>query len=264
MGLRGWAKRKAKKAKKDFEKAGKVLEDTAKDTGKVFEKAGKDVGKSFEQLAKESEEFFTKEARNVVQKIFNDAKRDIERFAEKATQETRDAFTKDLPKLAEAAFQETRDAFEKELPALAEKAFEETKVAFVEELPSLLEEAALKLAKEASARSIKEALNNAADVIEVMAPTKFTLIFGIELALVVQGEVTVQFSFPDPVAKLTEVRQWAKKPPKGRSQIIACIKDFGPESLSVEFKVSGNGLAAEWDGDDKYDRIDTFLKKHGV
>ena len=29
-------------------------------------------------------------------------------------------------------------------------------------------------------------------------------------------------------------------------------------------KVSGNGLAAEWDGDDKYDRIDAFLKKHGV
>ena len=32
----------------------------------------------------------------------------------------------------------------------------------------------------------------------------------------------------------------------------------------MEFKVSGNGLSAEWDGDDKYERIDAFLKKHGV
>ena len=94
------------------------------------------------------------------------------------------------------------DAFEKKLPALAEKAFEETKEAFVEELPALMEEAALKLAKEASAHSIKEALDNAADVIEVMAPTRFTLIFGVELALVIQGEVTVSFSFPNPAAKL--------------------------------------------------------------
>ena len=234
MGFRGWVKRRAKQAKKDFEKVGEVLEDTAKDTGK-----------SFKQLAKESEEFFTKEARKVVQKIFDKGKRDIERFAENAVKETKDAFVKDLP-------------------SLTEKAFDETKEAFVEELPALLEEAARKLAQEASENSIKEALNNAADVIEVMAPTRFTLIFGVELALVIQGEVTVSCSFPNPVARLTEIRKWAAYPPKGRSQIIECIKDFGPESLAVEFKVSGNGMAAEWDGDDKYDRIDAFLAKHGL
>ena len=80
----------------------------------------------------------------------------------------------------------------------------------------------------------------------------------------IQGEVTVSCSFPNPVAKLTEIRKWAANPPQGRGQIIECIKDFGPESLGVEFKVSGNGMAAEWDGSDKYDRIDAFLKKHGV
>ena len=250
--------------KKSWTQAGKAIEKTAKDAGKVFEKVGDDVEKSFEQLANESEEFFTKEANSVVQKIFNSAKRDIERFAERAVKDTKDAFTKELPKLAEKAVAESRDAFEKELPGLAEKAFDETKEAFVEELPALLEEVALKIAKEASARSIKEALDNAADVIEVMAPTRFTLIFGVELALVIQGEVTVQCSFPNPVAKLTEIRKWAASPPTGRAEIIECIKDFGPESLGVELKVSGNGLAAEWDGDDKYDRIDAFLKKHGV
>ena len=145
-----------------------------------------------------------------------------------------------------------------------QKSVKETTEAFVKDLPDLVEEITLNIAKKASARSIKETLDNAADVIELMAPTRFTLIFGIELALVVQGEVTVSFSFPNPAAKLTEIRAWADEPPKGRSQIIECIKDFGPESLSVEFKVSGNGLAAEWDGDDKYNRIDTFLKKHGV
>ena len=110
--------------------------------------------------------------------------------------------------------------------------------AFVKELPRLVEEATLKLAREAAGRGIKEALDNAADVIETMAPTRFTLTFGVEFALVVQGEITVQFSFPNPTAKLTEIRAWAKKPPKGRGQIIQCIKDFGPESLAVEFKVS--------------------------
>ena len=237
MGLRGWINRKSKKAKKDFQKAGKAIEKTAKDTGKAFEQGGKQIKKSAEDLAKEAEEFFTKEARYVVQKIFDDAKKDIERFAESAVKDTKEAFTKELPALAEKAFAETREAFE-------------------EKLPELIEEAARKLAQEASERSIKEALDNAADVIELMAPTRFTLIFGVELALVIQGEVTVSFSFPNPVAKLTEIRRWAANPPKGRAQIIACIKDFGPESLGVEFKVSGNGMAAEWDGDDKYDRID--------
>ena len=250
--------------KKSWKKVGKAIEKTAKDTGKAFEQTGKDIKKTAEDLAKETEQFFTKEARNVVQKIFNDAKRDIQRFAENAVKDTKDAFAKELPKLAEQAFEETFDAFTQELPGLAETAFDKTKKAFEEELPALIEEAARKLAQEASERSIKEALDNAADVIEIMAPTRFTLIFGVELALVIQGEVTVSCSFPNPVAKLTEIRKWAADPPKGRGQIIECIKDFGPESLGVEFKVSGNGLAAEWDGDDKYDRIDAFLAKHGV
>ena len=40
--------------------------------------------------------------------------------------------------------------------------------------------------------------------------------------------------------------------------------NVAPESLSAEFKVSGNGLGAAWDTDDKFDRIDAFLEKHGV
>ena len=144
------------------------------------------------------------------------------------------------------------------------KAGREIEEGLTEKLPELVEDVAHEMAKEASKRSIKEALDTAADVIEFMSPTKYTLIFGIELALVVQAEVTVSVVFPNPLAKLTEVRKWASKPPNGRAQIIECVKDFGPESLSAEFKVSGNGGAVEWDGEDKYDRIDAFLEKHGV
>ena len=98
-----------------------------------------------------------------------------------------------------------------------------------------------------------------------MSPSSFTLIFGIEMALVIQGEVTVSVSLPNPTAKLTEIRKWADKPPAGRAKIIECIKDFGPESLGVEMKVSGNGMAAEWDSGDKYDNVSMpFLEKHGI
>ena len=156
------------------------------------------------------------------------------------------------------------DKVEDQAEARLRKVGEEVEDGLTEKLPDLVEDAARAIAEEASERSIKEALDNAADVIEMMAPTRFTLIFGIELALVVQGEVGVSVTFPNPAAKLTEIRKWAKHPPKGRAQIIECIKDFGPESLGAEFKISGNGLAAEWDGDDKYDRLDAFLEKHGV
>lgn len=147
---------------------------------------------------------------------------------------------------------------------VAGKVEDEVEEAIVEKLPDLIEDAAKKVAREASELAIEEVLDNAADVIEIMAPDEFTLVFGMELALVVQGEVTVSFSFPNPVSKLTEIRAWAEHPPKGRAKIIECIRDFGPTSLSAEFKVSGNGLSAEWDGDEKYDRIDAFLEKHGV
>ena len=216
----------------------------------------------WDKLGKQTKNEFSK-----IERAINDVGEEVKKGLQKTGADCRNgvrAMGKEVEDGLRKSTDEIKDGFEKELPALAEKAFAETREAFVEELPALIEDAALKLAKEASARSIKEALDNAADVIEMMAPTKFTLIFGVELALVIQGEVTVSFSFPNPAAKLTEIRAWAKNPPKGRGQIIECIKDFGPESLGVEFKVSGNGLAAEWDGDDKYDRIDAFLKKHGV
>ena len=61
-----------------------------------------------------------------------------------------------------------------------------------------------------------DALDEAADVIEILAPDQFGLVFGCEVALIVQCEVTVSLDIPNPVARLTEVRAWADSPPQGQ------------------------------------------------
>ena len=144
------------------------------------------------------------------------------------------------------------------------KAARAAEEAITERLPELAEDALEEVLKAAASGTIEKALRIASNVIEFLAPSKYSIIFGIELALVVSGEVTVTAEIPNPVSKLTEIQEWAESPPKGRAQIIQCLKDFGPESLTVEAKFSGNGGAATWDGEDKYDRVDAFLEEHGV
>ena len=136
----------------------------------------------WDKLGKQSKNEFNKIAK-AVEGVGEEVKRELRKVGADCRNGVR-VMGREVEDGLRKSAMEITDAFEKKLPALAEKAFEETKEAFVEELPALMEEAALKLAKEASAHSIKEALDNAADVIEVMAPTRFTLIFGVELALV--------------------------------------------------------------------------------
>ena len=147
------------------------------------------------------------------------------------------------------AANEIEKTFEKRIPELVTK-----------ELPKALSEVAKELAKE----GVQKGLNAALDMIEMVEPDTFTMVLGFELAFVVQGEVTISIELPNPTSKLTEIRKWAKSPPKGRSKIIMCIKEFGPQTLAVEAKFSGNGGSASWSGESKYDRLDTFLAKHGV
>lgn len=208
---------------------------------------------------KEAEKKAKSAVNGVIDKVLKPAVREAERKADGLASGI-ERKAKQAANVAEDRIDDVRDKAVSEV----RKAGHEVEDGLTEKLPDLIEDAAQKLAEEASERSIKEALDNAADVIETMAPTRFSLIFGIELALVVQGEVTVAVAFPNPAARLTEVRKWAKNPPEGRAQIMQCIKDFGPDSLAVEAKVSGNGIVAEWDGEEKYDRVDAFLAKHGV
>ena len=140
----------------------------------------------------------------------------------------------------------------------------EVEQGITEKLPELVEDAIEEALKAAASGAVQRGLNAALDVIELVSPNTLGLTFGFEAALVIQAEFTVAIAIVNPTSKLTEIRKWAANPPNGRSEIIACFKDFGPTSFSVEGKFSGNGFSAEWSGDDKYDKLDVFLAKFGV
>ena len=152
----------------------------------------------------------------------------------------------------------------KEVEAAGKKAVREVEEGVTEKLPDLMEAAARKLAEEAASGAAKKALSLAIDIIEGTQPDTYTIIFGIELALIVQGEVTVSLALPNPVGRLGKIKAWAEKPPSGRAKIIECVKDFGPESITAEAKVSGNGGSATWSGEKAYGALDSFLRKNGV
>ena len=227
MGLRGWVKRKAKKAKKDLKKTGKTIEKTAKATGKIFEQAGGQVKNTAEDLAKETEEFFTKEAKSVVQKIFNDAKRDIERFAESAVKDTKDAFVKELPALAEKAFDETKEAFEKELPSLLEKALGELQKAITKEGLTL----------------IRNGVRTADRELEALAKRKPDLAAaldrpGFKMKL---GPLTLAYSgFFTRSAKLADsLDSYVNSPPVFRRRpLIQLVEALGPDTVDLGVDIS--------------------------
>ena len=140
----------------------------------------------------------------------------------------------------------------------------EVEEGLTEKLPEMVEDAIEDALKAAASEAVQQGLNAALDVIELGSPNTLGLTFGFEAALVLQAECTVRIVVVNPVSKLTEIRKWAANPPKGRSQIIACFKDFGPQSFEVAAKFSGNGPDATWSGEDKYDKLDAFLAKRGL
>ena len=156
------------------------------------------------------------------------------------------------------------DTIKDEVKEAVAEVVEEVGTAFTEKLPELAEDALREVITKATAASAKRGLGIALDMVELVSPRRYGLIIGVELALIATVEFTVTVVIPNPTAKLTEIRKWARRPPRSRKQIIKCVKDFGPESLTVEAKVSGNGGFAEWDGHDMLDRLDVFLAKQGV
>ena len=136
--------------------------------------------------------------------------------------------------------------------------------AITKQLPKLIQQGIEEIQKDAVKAAVGKGLNAAIDIIELVSPNSFTLVLGIEAALIIQAEFTISVSIPNPVSKLFVIKGWARNPPHGRSKIIKCIKDFAPSSLEVEAKFSGNGGSAVWDGDDKFDKLNKFLKKQGI
>lgn len=233
MGLKSWAKKRAKDAKR---KAGQAKREAKKAADAAKRKAD--------------------EAARAAKRKAEEAKREAEKLADRAAKELTVGLIDDLKGVASAGKREVEKA--------AEKAVKDVEKGVTEKLPELIEEALAELAEDATKNAAKKALEIACDVIETTAPDTYTLTFGVELALIVQGEVTVSLELPNPVARLSKIRAWAEKPPSGRAQIIECVKDFAPQSLTVEGKISGNGGSATYSGEHIYDGLDAFLQKNGV
>lgn len=193
-------------------------------------------------------------AMNRVRNVGREVERDLER-------KVPDLVSDQLPGLLDQELPRLGSALESRMAVLVTEKVPEL---ITEELPEAMQTELQRLATLAAEDSLRKVLDEAADTIELMSPSWFGFTFGGEFAFVAQIEFTVAVTIPNPVSKLTEIKTWKAKPPKGRAQIIDCIQDFGPSGFEVEFKVSGNGFKAGWDGDDKYDRLDQFLAKRGV
>ena len=200
-----------------------------------------------------------KKAKRAIDKIINPAvsagKRAVDKVGDAAEEGIRSARRK-----AEQGLHTVGD----EVLDQIRSAGHEIEEGLTEKLPDLVEDAFEKLAADATKNAAKQALETAADIIETTAPDTYTLTLGIELALVVQAEVTVSLELPNPVARISKIRAWAAKAPSGRAKIMECVKDFAPSALTVEAKISGNGGSATYSGDHLYDGLDAFLRKHGV
>lgn len=233
MGLTSWAKKKARKAKKKAEQAKRKAEQAARDAKRKAD-----------------------EARRAAERKAEEAKRKAKELADKAARELTVGLVDDLKGVASAG--------KREIEKAAKQAAVEIEKEITEKIPELIEEAVEEMTSEAAKNAARQALETAADLIEATAPDTYTLTLGIELALVVQAEVTVNLELPNPVARLSTIRAWAQKPPRGRAQIIECVKDFAPQALTVEAKVSGNGGSATYSGEHLYKSVDKFLAKYGV
>ena len=167
----------------------------------------------------------------MVQKIFNDAKRDIERFAENAVKETREAFERDLPKLAEKAFDETKEAFEKELPDLAEKVVRD----FLEELAQAITKEGLKKFRSA-VKTAKQGLDNLGEKRERLTEQIDSLSVYLEL-----GPATLTwdafYSRSDAIIEALD-RNVNSPPSFKRDEVLRLIEALGPTSINLGISVN--------------------------
>ena len=234
MGFRAWVKDKAKKAKRELEKAEREVQKLADKAKREAEKAAlavekeaRRVAKEAERLAEQLEQQLLKEAKQMVQKIFNDAKRDIQQFAESAVKDTRDAFTKELPKLAEKAFDETREAFEKELPALLQKALAELEQAITRE----------------GLKKIRDGIRSADREVEALRKRKPGLANALDIpgGSITLGPMTLKYSgFFTRTAKLADsLDHYVNDPPRfRRGPLLQLIEALGPDSVDLGIDIS--------------------------
>ena len=168
------------------------------------------------------------------------------------TKKIRRAFEKLGDQIKSAIRKVGREA-EEEIKDVAQSTLREVK----DEIEDLAEAALTKV----TAAIGGEGLDIAVDLIETTAPDSLTLKLGIDIGVLALG---VAITVPDPVARLDRIKHWANHPPKGRHKIILCIEDFGPESITIDGTILGNGASAGWSGPDKMAKLDRFLSKRGI
>ena len=168
------------------------------------------------------------------------------------TKKIRRAFEKLGDQIKSAIRKVGREA-EEEIKDLAQSTLRDVK----EKVEDLVEDGF----REVTAAIGGEGLDIAVDLVETAAPDSITLKLGIDIGVLALG---VSLTVPDPVARLDRIKRWADHPPKGRHEIMACISEFGPQSIGVEGTVLGNGAGAEWSGPDKLTKLDSFMKKRGI
>lgn len=192
-----------------------------------------------------------------VKKEVNSAKKTVEQTVSNAVSEA-EKTVRNVKSEVIDEIDEIRDRSLKEIRNVAG----EVEDAVLDELPALIETGFHKLTEDVIREALQRGLNTLADVVELFAPTQISMTFGLALSFVVEGEVSITITIPNPVAKLTEIREWQSKPPSGRDEILRCIQDFAPTSISAGFKIVGNGPDCEWDGDDKFERLNSFMGKY--
>ena len=146
-----------------------------------------------------------------------------------------------------------RDAVQGEIVANVERVGRET----AEKVEEAAVDAAQKALTIVASKGFKEGLETAKDIIEILAPDAFGLSLGFDIASVV--DVGINLQVPNPVSKIGVIEKYIQNPPKGRSAIIDCVKEFGPSSLQINALSFGNGPDATWSGDSKYDKLDALL-----
>ena len=181
MGVRGWFKKQKRKAKRDFEKAGKAIEKGGKKAVNAIEDTGKKATRDVDRIANQSIDEIERAAKQVggaiekeimsiiddVKDLANKAKREVEGVANNAKRDIENV-ANDVTLGIYRAGDEVKNAFAKELPALAEKAFDETKDAFEKELPALLETCISGLVSEAIKPALKAQAKIARDFADGM------------------------------------------------------------------------------------------------
>ena len=248
MGFKSWVKRKSRKAKRGFEKAGKAIEKGGKQAINAVEDTGKKAVNDIDRVANQSIDEIERAANQVggaiekeimsiiddVKDLANKAKREVEGVANDAK--------KELQGVLYQAKSEIYDAAD-EAGKIVHKAGDEVKGTFEKELPALLKKCLSGLVSEAIKPALKAQAKIARDFADGMdsiaerAPALIDEInqVGFDVELKVNVEITLEYaSFWTRAREVAGIldRYGNDGIALRRRDILGFITAVGPDSIS--------------------------------